>query len=135
MIVSRSDRSISAMWLWTIDRWILLSFLILSFFGIIISLTSSSNMALNLGYETYYFSIKHIIFTILGLLIVIVLSNLNLKKIKFISIISFLLLFTLLVYTSQYGITIKGAKRWVEIFGQSLQPSELLKPMVNQPAR
>ena len=41
MIVSRSDRSIFAIWLWTIDRWLLLSFLILHFFGMIISLTSS----------------------------------------------------------------------------------------------
>ena len=31
-------------------------------------------------------------------------------------------------YSSQYGLTVKGAKRWVEIFGQSFQPSELLKP-------
>ena len=54
MIVSRSDRSIFALWLWTIDRWLLFSFLLLSCFGVIISLTSSSNIALNLGYDSYY---------------------------------------------------------------------------------
>ncbi len=128
MIVSRSDRSIFALWLWTIDRWLLFSFLLLACFGIIISLTSSSNIALNLGYDSYYFSIRHILFTILSLFIVLLFSNLSVKKIKTISIISLSILLLLLFYSSQYGLTVKGAKRWVEIFGQSFQPSELLKP-------
>ena len=64
----------------------------------------------------------------MSLFIVLLFSNLSVKKIKTISIISLSILLLLLFYSSQYGLTVKGAKRWVEIFGQSFQPSELLKP-------
>ena len=33
-----------------------------------------------------------------------------------------------MLYCIQYGSDIKGAKRWIEIFNQSLQPSEFIKP-------
>ena len=64
----------------------------------------------------------------LSFFIAIILSELNFLKIKLFSLISFLLLFTALLYCIQYGSDIKGARRWIEVFGQSLQPSEFIKP-------
>ena len=50
------------------------------------------------------------------------------RQIKFLSLIGFGLLLAALFYCLQYGSDIKGAKRWIDVFGQSLQPSEFIKP-------
>ena len=128
MILSRSDRSGLSIWLWTIDKWIFFSFFTLLLLGIIFILTSSSTLELKLNKESYYFSIKHMIFVILSFLIAVILSKLNFHKIKFLSLIGFGLLLAALLYCLQYGSDIKGAKRWIDVFGQSLQPSEFIKP-------
>ena len=128
MMLSRSDRSSLSIWLWTIDKWIFFSFVILLLLGIIFILTSSSTLELKLNKESYHFSMKHIVFVIFSFLIAIILSKLNFYKIKLFSLISFVILLITLLYCIQYGSDIKGAKRWIEIFGQSLQPSEFIKP-------
>ena len=128
MILSRSDRSSLSIWLWTIDKWIFFSFFTLLLLGIIFILTSSSTLELKLNKESYYFSIKHTIFVILSFLIAVILSKLNFHKIKFLSLVGFGLLLAALIYCLQYGSDIKGAKRWIDVFGQSLQPSEFIKP-------
>ena len=89
MMLSRSDRSSFSIWLWTIDKWIFFSFFTLLLLGIIFILTSSSTLELKLNKESYYFSIKHIIFVIVSFLIAIILSKLNFYKIKLLSFISF----------------------------------------------
>ena len=128
MMLSRSDRSGLSIWLWTIDKWIFFSFFTLLLLGIIFILTSSSTLELKLNKESYYFSIKHTIFVILSFLIAVILSKLNFHKIKFLSLVGFGLLLAALLYCLQYGSDIKGAKRWIDVFGQSLQPSEFIKP-------
>ena len=128
MMLSRSDRSGLSIWLWTIDKWIFFSFFTLLLLGIIFILTSSSTLELKLNKESYYFSIKHMIFVILSFLIAVILSKLNFHKIKFLSLVGFGLLLAALLYCLQYGSDIKGAKRWIDVFGQSLQPSEFIKP-------
>ena len=128
MMLSRSDRSNLSIWLWTIDKWIFFSFLTLLILGIIFILTSSSTLELKLNKDTYHFSMKHVVFVIFSFLIAIILSKLNFYKIKILSLMSFLLLLTALLYSIQYGSDIKGAKRWIDILGQSLQPSEFIKP-------
>ena len=128
MMLSRSDRSNLSIWLWTIDKWIFFSFFTLLLLGIIFILTSSSTLELKLNKESYYFSTKHVIFVIFSFLTAIILSELNFHKIKLLSLICFGLLFVAMLYCIQYGSNIKGAKRWIEVFNQSLQPSEFIKP-------
>ena len=128
MMLSRSDRSNLSTWLWTIDKWIFFSFFILLLLGIIFILTSSSTLEMKLNKESYHFSIKHIVFVIFSFLTAIILSELNFHKIKFLSLVGFGLLLAALLYCLQYGSDIKGAKRWIDVFGQSLQPSEFIKP-------
>ena len=128
MMLSRSDRSSLSIWLWTIDKWIFFSFLTLLILGIIFILTSSSTLELKLNKDNYHFSTKHVVFVIFSFLIAIIFSKLSFHKIKLLSLVSFTLFVTALLYSIQYGSEIKGAKRWIEILGQSLQPSEFIKP-------
>ena len=128
MMLSRSDRSCFSIWLWTIDKWIFFSFFTLLLLGIIFILTSSSTLEVKLNKESYYFSIKHMTFVTLSFFIAVILSKLNFHKIKFLSLVCFGLILAALLYCLQYGSDIKGAKRWIDVFGQSLQPSEFIKP-------
>ncbi len=128
MMLSRSDRSNLSIWLWTIDKWIFFSFLTLLILGIIFILTSSTSLELKLNKDSYHFSMKHVVFVIFSFLIAIILSKLNFHKIKLLSLISFILLLSALLYSIQFGSDIKGARRWIDILGQSLQPSEFIKP-------
>ena len=89
MMLSRSDRSSFSIWLWTIDKWIFFSFFTLLLLGIIFILTSSSTLELKLNKESYYFSIKHVVFVIFSFLIAIILSELNFHKIKLLCYIAF----------------------------------------------
>ena len=104
MILSRSDRSNLAIWLWTIDRWLFLSFLTLLFLGIIFTLTSSSTIAIKLELDSYHFSIRHSIFVVLSLISAVLLSRLNTEKIKIFSFICFVIILLILLYCTESSV-------------------------------
>jgi cell division protein FtsW len=57
-----------------------------------------------------------------------IVSTLEAREIKKMSVILLLLSLCLMVATAVWGTGIKGAKRWISILGFSLQPSEFAKP-------
>ena len=68
MLISRSDRSKKAIWFWTIDRWLFSSFLVLITLGAFFIMASGPKIANNLGLDTHFFTVRHIIFLIIGLI-------------------------------------------------------------------
>ena len=73
------------------------------------------------------FFYKQLIFIILGLILLLITSNINIKKyrkkIPYLYIISIILLLLVL----RIGKEIKGAKAWLRLFNISIQPSEITK--------
>ena len=128
MLISRSDRSKKAIWFWTIDRWIFTSFLVLCSFGAFFIMASGTKIAAKLNFNTHFFTLRHFLFLLSGFLIALFLSNLNHKKIKILSIFGLIISFIFMLFTFTDGISAKGAQRWVIFFGQSIQPSEFIKP-------
>ena len=128
MLISRSDRSKKAIWFWTVDRWLFSSFLILMSLGAFFIMASSPKMALNLNLDSHFFTIRHIIFLLLGFLIILLLSQINEKFIKLFSILGIGICLILMAVTLLGEAPTKGAKRWLYIYGQSFQPSEFAKP-------
>jgi len=126
--IDRTDKSIIGRWWWTVDRWVLLAFFILIAFGIVLVTAASPSVATRIGLSDFHFVYRHLIFLIpsIGLLLIISLFN---KKMlwRFASLMflgsTFLMLVVLL-----FGAEIKGASRWIHLFGFSLQPSEFAKP-------
>lgn len=125
---TRADRSILAQWWWTIDRWNLTALIVLVFIGIFLNLAASPPIADRLGLESFHFFKRQMFLLPICLSCFFFLSFLKTHKTLQFSIILFsiALFFTLL--TLAFGSEIKGAKRWVNIAGFTLQPSELLKP-------
>ena len=113
----------------TIDKKILICFLILFFLGLFFSFSSTSSLAgerLNKNY--YFFFSKHLIFTIISLIIMISISIIETSVFKRFIMPLFILSFIFLALVPLIGIEVKGAKRWLDFYLFRLQPIELLKP-------
>lgn len=112
-----------------IDKNILFGFLILLFLGLFFSLSSTSTLAGERLNKTYYFFFsKHLTFSVLALVIMLTISALETSLLKKLVIPFFVFSFLLLVLVPIFGVEVKGAKRWLDLYFFRLQPIELLKP-------
>ena len=112
-----------------LDKKIFFSFLLLFLLGLFFSFSSTSSLAgerLNKAY--YFFFIKHLIFTIIALSIMLFFSILETSLLKKLILPVFIVFFILLALVPIVGVEVKGAKRWLDFNVLMLQPIELLKP-------
>ncbi len=125
---SRKEKTLIAEWWWTIDRTLLFSLIGLIFVGIILSFAASPAVAERLGYSSWHFVIRHIIFVVPTIIVLIGASFLNERQARLSALFIFIGSFILVWATPFIGFEANGAKRWIIIFGQSIQPSEFIKP-------
>ena len=112
-----------------IDKKIFLSFIILFFLGLFFSFSSTSSLAgERLNKDYYFFFSKHLIFTLLSLVIMIFFSIIETSVLKKIVLPLFVIFFIFLALVPFIGIEVKGAKRWLNFYFFRLQPIEILKP-------
>ena len=96
--------------------------------GVLLLASAGIGVAEKLGLSSYYFVKRQIIFLFFGFIIILFLSTISEKSIRKIILVGFIITIILLIVVILFGDSIKGAKRWLNIFGFSLQPSEFLKP-------
>ncbi|WP_455477679.1 FtsW/RodA/SpoVE family cell cycle protein [Bartonella sp. B41] len=128
-MVTRADRDPIANWWWTIDRSIFASCLILMGIGIMLSFAASPIIAKKIGLpDNFHFVRWHIIFSIPAFFTMIIVSFFSPRNIR--RLCAFLLIITLvlMVATLLFGLELKGARRWIPLFGISVQASEFMKP-------
>ena len=112
-----------------IDKKIFFCFLILFFLGLFFSFSSTSSLAgERLNKDYYFFFTKHLVFTFLALIIMIFISSVNTSFLKKIIVPIFLFSFIFLALVPFFGVEVKGAKRWLDLYFFRLQPIEILKP-------
>jgi len=113
----------------SIDKKILLSFLLLFFLGLFFSFSSTSFLAgERLNKDYYFFFSKHLSFTILALIIMASISAIDTSLLKKLVLPLFILTFIFLALVPIIGVEVNGAKRWLDLFFFRLQPIEILKP-------
>ena len=113
----------------SIDKKILISFFILFFLGIFFSFSSTSLLAgERLNKDFYFFFTKHLIFTFIAIIIMIVISIIKTELFVKLTVPLFILSFVLLALVPIIGVEVKGAKRWIDFYLFRLQPIEILKP-------
>ena len=79
----------------------------------------------------YSFFFKHLIFTILGIIIYFYFSSINQERLIKISLVIFLISIIFLSLVPIIGIEVKGSKRWIDLyFLPRFQPIELVKPFL-----
>jgi cell division protein FtsW len=128
MRFARIDQSPMARWWWTVDRWSLAALATLIGFGVVMSLAASPSVAERIGYDGLHFVRRHLAMLPLAIGIMFVVSLQPPLMIRRIAIIAFAVSLALLALTFVIGVEIKGARRWINLPGLSLQPSEFVKP-------
>lgn len=118
-------------WWYKIDKSIFLTILILMCIGFlaIMSVSQYNAIRLEIG-NSYHFVHKQMIFILCGMFIMISLSLFNIQMIQILGIAMIVLSILMMVYSLIFldeSQLINGSKRWINIFGQNLQPSEFLK--------
>ena len=112
-----------------IDKNILFSFLSLFFLGIFFSFSSTSSLAgERLNKDFYHYFSRHLIFSVMAILIMFLISYIKISFLKKTIIPIFIFSLILLLLVPFFGIEIKGAKRWLDLFFFRLQPIEIIKP-------
>jgi cell division protein FtsW len=116
-------------WWRGIDKVILYSVFLLLFVGILMSLSVSPAIGARIGLEDgMYFFKKYIFFVLLGLLVLLFFSFINIKSLQKIAFFGFIILLFLLLLVLVSGEVVKGSRRWLNLYFFTLQPSEIMKP-------
>jgi cell division protein FtsW len=127
-MVSRTERTTFAAWWWTVDKLMLAALATLMLAGIVLSLAASPPVAARLGLDPFYFVNRHVMFLAPAFLVLIATSFLPPRQIRRLALVVFAVSLVLVAATLWYGAEVKGARRWINLLGISVQPSEFLKP-------
>jgi cell division protein FtsW len=130
MSFRRSDRSRLAEWWRTVDHRLLALVLALIAVGVLLSLAASPAVALRRGFEPYHFFSRHLVFAALAVGIVIAVSFLSPRGAWRLAVGLLAAGLLGMVAVLMVGPEINGARRWLPLFGQTIQPSEIVKPGV-----
>jgi cell division protein FtsW len=125
---ARNDTSIVSRWWWTVDRWMLVALAALIFCGIILVLAASPAVSVRIGLDRFYLARHHFVLLPVAVAMIFAVSLLDLRNLRRLAVIGFAAALALTALTLLIGSEIKGASRWINIAGFSLQPSEFLKP-------
>ncbi len=124
---SRADTSVLGRWWWTVDRWTLIAVTTLLGFGYVMVLSASPAVAVRIGDPRDLLIVKQIIFLALSGIEIVVVSLVSPHAIRRIALFGGIAGLLLTAFTLVHGVEIKGARRWIDFFGFSVQPSEFLK--------
>jgi cell division protein FtsW len=125
----RSDRSPLGVWWWTVDRWMLGVIAILIAIGVVLAFAASPAAAarMNVG-DPFHFAVRQCVFAAGAVIILIGISMLEVKGIRRAAFFIWLAAIAVMIALPFLGHNAKGATRWLEFGGFSLQPSEFMKP-------
>ncbi|MCB1720423.1 MAG: cell division protein FtsW [Rhodospirillales bacterium] len=127
-LFARTDQSRLGQWWWTVDRAMLAALLTLAVFGIAMVATASPPVAERIGLGNYHFLKRHLAILVPAIGMLIGFSFLSQRNIRRLAALAFIGSAIAMIAVLLTGMEIKGAQRWIHIFGFSLQPSEFIKP-------
>jgi len=128
--LARTDHSILGRWWWTVDRWILAALIVIMGFGILLIQASTPAIAVKHGWNNFYFVYRHLAMLLPALVLLFGVSLLTPRRVRVLAAVLLAVFLPLLIATPFVGSEIKGAVRWIHVFGLfSLQASEFVKPM------
>ena len=125
----RTDVSLLGRWWWTVDRLSLAAVLALMAIGAAMILAVSPAAAQRIGgLESFQLAQRQIFFLTLATVTILAISLVSPRWIRRLAVCGFLASAALLALTLVAGVEIKGASRWLNLAGFSIQPSEFVKP-------
>ncbi len=126
--LTRSDKSVLGRWWWTVDHWILAALALLIGYGVILIQAATPAIATHYGLDPFYFTQRHVAGLIPAVALMLGVSLLTPRQALWGAAGLLAVTLPLLAATLVLGAEVKGATRWLDLFGVSLQPSEFVKP-------
>ena len=123
-----TDTSVLGQWWETVDHWTLFAVATLIGFGYAMMLAASPAVAERIHVSRDTFIVRQMVFLLLAGLVVIGVSLLRPRQVRRLALIGCVASIVLTAWTIGHGVDIKGARRWINLPGMSLQPSEFIKP-------
>jgi cell division protein FtsW len=125
---ARADNSLIARWWWTVDRWSLAALAALIAVGAVLTMAATPPVAEKLGLDPFHFVRRQFSLLPIAVAIILAVSLLDLSGVRRAAAVVLIGSVALLALTMLVGVEIKGARRWINLPGFSLQPSEFVKP-------
>ena len=126
---ARSDRTPIGMWWWTVDRWLLGVVGVMIALGVMMSFAASPAAAarMNVG-DPFHFAVRQCVFAAGATVILLWASMQEIRSVRRAAFFIYLASIAVMIALPFIGHNAKGATRWLEIGGFTLQPSEFMKP-------
>lgn len=115
-------------WYLAIDGRLLSIFYLFVSLSCLFSFSFSPSVANRIGIYKYHFFKHQLTFVVMSIFLVFIISLMNKNLAKKSIFIFFFMSILFLILVPIFGFKTKGAKRWIYIFGFSLQPTEFIKP-------
>ncbi len=128
MMFSRAEKTPLAEWWWSIDRELLGALIMLLTVGMVLSFGASPAVAERIGLDEWHFVIRHAMFCLLAVPVMLATSLLSQRQARFVALGTLVVMTILLWATLHFGTEVKGARRWISLGGQTIQPTEFVKP-------
>ncbi|RAU22911.1 putative lipid II flippase FtsW [Paramagnetospirillum kuznetsovii] len=125
----RTDTSTLGRWWWTVDRWSIAALVLLVAVGALLTMAASPAVAERINVQSFHFVRRQFMFLAPALITMVAVSLLSPKQIRRMAVIGLIGTIVLLALVPVLGAEVKGAKRWLNLGGLSIQPSEFVKPM------
>ena len=125
---TRIDTSALGRWWWTIDRWTLFAIGGLMALGLVLMLSASPAAGGRIGLGGFDLARRQGVFLPIAAALLFGTSLLSARAVRRLAVFGLLTGTILLVLTLFIGTEIKGASRWLNLYGFSIQPSEFVKP-------
>lgn len=125
---SRTDKSFLGQWWWTVDRVTLALLLTICLFGVVLVTAASPSVAERINTSPNHFIIRHMIFLVPSVMLLIGLSMVKLQYVWRVSLVVLAASLFMMLLVPIIGDEVKGAQRWLGLGPFSIQPSELAKP-------
>ena len=115
-----------------IDYTLLFLVILIVAIGLIMMLSASAPAGKSLHDDSYYFFKRQLIFIVIGFIGMYAISRINLDNFtRYVPKAFFICVILLvLVLIPGIGVKVNGARRWLNIPGVQLQPSEFMKPVI-----
>lgn len=127
-MLGRTDRSLLGVWWWTVDRWLLMTAIMLIVIGTLMVMAASPPVAARISLPEFHFVWRQLIYLIPAAGAILTLSLMTPRMIRIVSLLGLMVVMGLMSATLFLGAEIKGATRWIAIGPLNLQPSEFAKP-------
>ena len=114
-----------------VDKWLFGTVLLLALFGLVMVFSASAVMAKAIAGSPYAFVSKQAGFVLLGFVALFALMRIDYRKYNNPKLIFPLMGITGLLLLAVFAMpSMNGAHRWIRLAGQTLQPSELVVPVI-----